>query len=194
MPPTGYRCDGGCYKPVVAIHKPRCIQENVLIDGLMKCPCSKCENIPYQSVDTIKLHLYKNGFQPDYYRWTCHGEDYFQNITFSSRFTTTPEESNPYKDMADFENKKAANFESEDKRSEDELLLEALGGWKQGRIYSLGLAATIFFDKSQKDNNAKKARIDHVNQLESHVEQLNSENVQLRKELDAANEKLDATT
>ncbi|XP_021759247.1 activating transcription factor 7-interacting protein 1-like [Chenopodium quinoa] len=95
---------------------------------------------------------------------------------------------------ADFENKKAANLESEDKRSEDELLLEALGGWKQGRIYGLGSAATTVFDKSQKDNNAKKARIDHVNQLESHVEQLNSENLQLRKELDAANEKLDATT
>lgn len=48
-------------------------RENVLIDGLMKCPCSKCRNIPYRDPETIKLHLYKNGFKPDYYLWTCHG-------------------------------------------------------------------------------------------------------------------------
>ena len=31
-------------------------------------------NVPYLDEDTIKLHLYKNGFHPNYYQWTYHGE------------------------------------------------------------------------------------------------------------------------
>ena len=28
----------------------------------LKCPCNKCWNVPYLEEDTVKLHLYKNGF------------------------------------------------------------------------------------------------------------------------------------
>lgn len=74
-------------------------RENVLIDGLMKCPCSKCRNIPYRDPETIKLHLYKNGFKPDYYRWTCHGEEHFRDESLSSMATSSRDASNRYKDM-----------------------------------------------------------------------------------------------
>lgn len=74
-------------------------RENVLIDGLMKCPCSKCRNIPYRDPETIKLHLYKNGFKPDYYRWTCHGEERFRDESLSSMATSSRDASNRYKDM-----------------------------------------------------------------------------------------------
>lgn len=44
-----------------------CRQERVYVDGKLKCPCSKCENIPYREPDIIKLHLYRNGFTSNYY-------------------------------------------------------------------------------------------------------------------------------
>lgn len=74
-------------------------QESVLLDGLMKCPCAKCRNIPYRDPETIKLHLYKSGFLPDYYRWTCHGEDHFQHDSQSSERIYDQDMSNPYRDM-----------------------------------------------------------------------------------------------
>ena len=33
-----------------------------------KCSCMKCRNKPYLDVDTIKLRLYQQGFQTNYYR------------------------------------------------------------------------------------------------------------------------------
>ena len=36
----------------------------------------KCRSKPYRDVDTIKLHLYQRGFQPNYYRWIHHGEPF----------------------------------------------------------------------------------------------------------------------
>ena len=33
----------------------------------IKCPCAKCWNVPYLDKDTVKLHLYKQGFRPNYY-------------------------------------------------------------------------------------------------------------------------------
>ena len=44
----------------------------------MKCPCNnrKCRNKNYLDEDTIKVHLGRNGFVADYYRWHHHGETY----------------------------------------------------------------------------------------------------------------------
>jgi len=39
-----------------------------------KCPCDKSWNVPYLDDNTVKLHIYKNGFGPSYYQWTYHGE------------------------------------------------------------------------------------------------------------------------
>ena len=49
-------------------------QEIYQITANVKCPCAKCWNVPYLVVDTMKLHLYKRGFQPNYYEWACHRE------------------------------------------------------------------------------------------------------------------------
>ena len=42
----------------------------------IKCLCIKCWNGPYLDVDTVKLHLYKQGFRTNYYKWVCHGETF----------------------------------------------------------------------------------------------------------------------
>ena len=44
----------------------------------IKCPCNhrKCQNRNYLDEDTVKVHLRRNGFVTDYYRWYHHGETY----------------------------------------------------------------------------------------------------------------------
>ena len=44
----------------------------------IKCPCNhcKCQNMNYLDEDTVKVHLGRNGFVADYYRWYHHGETY----------------------------------------------------------------------------------------------------------------------
>ena len=34
--------------------------------GKLKCPCDKCWNVPYLDEYAVKLHIYKNGFHPNY--------------------------------------------------------------------------------------------------------------------------------
>lgn len=43
--------------------------------GSLKCPCKRCKCVPLRTVDVVKQHLRKWGFQPYYERWLCHGED-----------------------------------------------------------------------------------------------------------------------
>ena len=42
----------------------------------LRCPCNhkKCRNRAFLDIDTIKLHLCKNGFVENYYEWIHHGE------------------------------------------------------------------------------------------------------------------------
>jgi len=40
----------------------------------INCPCAKCWNVPYLDVNTVKFHLYRWGFRPNYYEGVCHGE------------------------------------------------------------------------------------------------------------------------
>ena len=42
----------------------------------IRCPCTlvKCQNKKFLNVETVKVHLYRNGFVPDYYVWIYHGE------------------------------------------------------------------------------------------------------------------------
>ncbi|KAF7841398.1 putative tnp2 transposase [Senna tora] len=42
--------------------------------GKIRCPCSKHENHAYLTVEEVKVDLYKRGFLPGYWCWTCHGE------------------------------------------------------------------------------------------------------------------------
>lgn len=74
-------------------------QDNVVIDGVMKCPCAQCRNIPYQDLDTIKEHLYRHGFLPNYFQWVFHGELHFQRESQSSSSISTEDALNPYRNM-----------------------------------------------------------------------------------------------
>ncbi|XP_021759820.1 uncharacterized protein LOC110724658 [Chenopodium quinoa] len=40
----------------------------------VRCPCFKCKNKRLWDADTVKLHLYRSGFLPNYYEWMCHGK------------------------------------------------------------------------------------------------------------------------
>ncbi|KAK2417513.1 hypothetical protein QL285_039804 [Trifolium repens] len=48
----------------------------VLSEGGIRCPCVKCQCTRFHSEDEIKLHLFKHGFQPNYWNWTSHGESF----------------------------------------------------------------------------------------------------------------------
>ncbi|XP_073295278.1 uncharacterized protein [Primulina huaijiensis] len=44
----------------------------------LRCPCAqrKCRNTIFHDEDTVKVHLGKYGFIPNYYNWYVHGEPY----------------------------------------------------------------------------------------------------------------------
>ncbi|CAK8532567.1 unnamed protein product [Lathyrus sativus] len=50
------------------------MQLNVERDGGIRCPCNKCMCVPVLSEGDVRFHLYKYGFQPNYWYWTDHGE------------------------------------------------------------------------------------------------------------------------
>ena len=49
-------------------------QETNLSNGKIRYPCSKCKNLKFFHFEEVKVHLYKKGFIPEYWYWTCHGE------------------------------------------------------------------------------------------------------------------------
>ncbi|CAJ2636394.1 unnamed protein product, partial [Trifolium pratense] len=52
-----------------ALKQPICISE-----GGVRCPCINCKCMKISTAVNVRLHLYKNGFQPNYWIWTEHGE------------------------------------------------------------------------------------------------------------------------
>ena len=58
-------------------------QQAHLANGKIRCPCSKCRNMNYILPEEVKVHLYRKGFVPDYWYWTCHGEN---NPTLRGKF------------------------------------------------------------------------------------------------------------
>nr|AAS79612.1 putative tnp2 transposase [Ipomoea trifida] len=62
----------------------------------IRCPCSKCKNRVHLSADEVRVHLYKKGFEPYYWVWTCHGEPI---PTVNEQFQETRNESNQYETM-----------------------------------------------------------------------------------------------
>nr|XP_027186018.1 uncharacterized protein LOC113784049 [Cicer arietinum] len=44
-------------------------------DGGIRCPCHNCMCSSILSASEVKLHLYRFGFQPNYWYWTEHGEE-----------------------------------------------------------------------------------------------------------------------
>ncbi|XP_073137491.1 uncharacterized protein [Henckelia pumila] len=51
-----------------------------LPDGTIRCPCNhkKCQNLSYWDENTVKFHLCRYGFVPNYYNWYFHGENYIR--------------------------------------------------------------------------------------------------------------------
>ncbi|XP_062078722.1 uncharacterized protein LOC133834305 isoform X2 [Humulus lupulus] len=43
--------------------------------GLVKCPCRRCVNVEFQTIDVLENHLFVNGFLRKYTNWHWHGED-----------------------------------------------------------------------------------------------------------------------
>ncbi|KAK6784216.1 hypothetical protein RDI58_017670 [Solanum bulbocastanum] len=44
-------------------------------NGVIKCPCNKCQCLYYyEKPDIVELHLYRNRFKKEYSVWTSHGE------------------------------------------------------------------------------------------------------------------------
>ena len=77
------RLDNGWIKPEFIIGVEQFVEFAKMhpecMDGeKIKCPCNhrKCQNRNYLDEDTVKVHLGRNGFVADYYRWYHHGETY----------------------------------------------------------------------------------------------------------------------
>ena len=77
------RLDNGWIKPEFIIGVEQFVEFAKMhpecMDGeRIKCPCNhrKCQNRNYLDEDTVKVHLGRNGFVADYYRWYHHGETY----------------------------------------------------------------------------------------------------------------------
>lgn len=53
----------------------RALKQQICIsEGGIRCPCIKCKCAKISTPVNVRLHLYQNGFQPDYWIWTEHGE------------------------------------------------------------------------------------------------------------------------
>jgi hypothetical protein len=42
--------------------------------GNIKCPCRRCRNVPWVSLEGLKYHIGHNGWDPTYTQWKDHGE------------------------------------------------------------------------------------------------------------------------
>ncbi|KAL2931691.1 GRAM domain-containing protein 4 [Bienertia sinuspersici] len=98
----------------------------------------------------------------------------------------------------EFQKKKAANLECEDetqKKSEDELFFEVVGGWNEkGRIFGLGAAAHSYYDRTTcEEKNGKKSHREYIKSLETHVVEHAAKNDDQQKELDQTKQELDQT-
>lgn len=51
------------------------VQKIVQDEGGMRCPCCLCRCRRFKSEDEIRVHLYADGFMPNYWIWTNHGEE-----------------------------------------------------------------------------------------------------------------------
>ncbi|KAL2935763.1 Extracellular matrix-binding protein EbhB [Bienertia sinuspersici] len=92
----------------------------------------------------------------------------------------------------------AANLECEDetqKKSEDELFFEVVGGWNEkGRIFGSGAAARSYYDRPTcEEKNGKKSRREYIKSLETQVVELAAKNDDQQKELDQTKQELDQT-
>lgn len=68
-----------------------CIQHPSFNDSdKIRCPCPRCDNKRFLDTETVRVHLYRKGFCPEYFDWICHGE-------FVGESSTS--QANPYREL-----------------------------------------------------------------------------------------------
>lgn len=51
------------------------------MDGAnIRCPCQKCKHKRFHPPQTVRVHIAKKGFVPNYYTWVFHGEVRLPNV------------------------------------------------------------------------------------------------------------------
>ncbi|KAL2902386.1 Uncharacterized protein RDABS01_027468 [Bienertia sinuspersici] len=79
-----------------------------------------------------------------------------------------------------------SNVKMKQKKSEDELFFEVVGGWNEkGRIFGLGAAAHSYYDRpTYEEKNGKKSRREYIKSLETQVVEHAAKNDDQKIELD----------
>ncbi|KAJ0095325.1 hypothetical protein Patl1_16716 [Pistacia atlantica] len=55
-------------------------RKHVDSDGNTRCPCRKCLNAFFKSINVVKKHLFMNGFSRTYENWIFHGDSLFDAV------------------------------------------------------------------------------------------------------------------
>ena len=50
-------------------------------EGIIWCPYLKCCSGKLLKLEIVRVHLYKKGFKPDFWIWTNHGEEIFDQMS-----------------------------------------------------------------------------------------------------------------
>ncbi|XP_023771634.2 uncharacterized protein LOC111920288 [Lactuca sativa] len=59
----------------VTVVKYRTLRNGLVVSEI-RCPCSVCKNRNYKSRQMVEFDICQNGFMPNYYQWSAHGELY----------------------------------------------------------------------------------------------------------------------
>ncbi|XP_019160044.1 PREDICTED: uncharacterized protein LOC109156648 [Ipomoea nil] len=51
-----------------------CSQPNFMDGTKIRCPCKRCRHISFEEAESVRFHLCKFGFVPNYFEWNRHGE------------------------------------------------------------------------------------------------------------------------
>ena len=70
-----------------------CKQLGVMNVREIRCPCRKCQNQKFQTLEEVKLHSFRKGFFAYYYVWDRHEEQYV-HATFTNFECNSHEEVN----------------------------------------------------------------------------------------------------
>ncbi|KAL0447665.1 UNVERIFIED_CONTAM: hypothetical protein Slati_1894400 [Sesamum latifolium] len=60
-------------------------QHTYMVSEKIRCPCRKCKNKVFKTLNEVNFDLYMKSLMPEYYNWTSHGEEgvqeYFEAVT-----------------------------------------------------------------------------------------------------------------
>ena len=110
------------------------------------CLCRKCSNGKFHVCDTVREHLYRFGFTPNYYNWTYHDEQFISDEGYrrSGQFLVREECSyydqlNPYERMVI--DAAGQNFVSESNHASTSftLTLEQVGTSHASQLEEIGV-------------------------------------------------------